>query len=339
MQDEQVLGRPPLLMRIAKEPHLFSLICKARLSYSRHFTVRPERADYKRHRHLFAMSAFEKERLEELRNQGFTVLENFFDVSRIDPIYEKADRLFRNLHIETGAGYSVQKGWRKSLEGLSYPELESSEKFICLRDPLLNVPECVPVSFNESILRIVTNFFGYMPPRYRPLVVRDFPLDRPKHSSNFHKDNNEVDAVQIFTYLVDIDDTRGPLVYVPGTNRYDVRSCRPKANRDLGGDASDGSIADGAIEKYYPRETWATLRVRRGTVVMIHGNGFHKGPSWAVYGDPRNKARTVIRIDAHGNSATLNYRGGVREKMRREDRDRLTSDLQKRFAERYTVVA
>ncbi len=339
VQVKRVIGRSSVLIRLAKEPHLFSLICKARLFYSRHLTVRPERADYERDKHLFAMSPFETERLEDLRHQGFTVLQDFFDVSRIDAIYEKADRLFKNLQIDTGSGYSVQKGRRQSLEGLTYQELESSEKFICLRDALINVPECVELSFNSSILKIVANFFGYMPPRYRPLVVRDFPLDGPRHSSNFHKDNNEVDAVQVFIYLVDIDDTRGPLVYVPGTNRYDVRSCRPKANRDLGGDPSDGHIPDGAIEKYYPRKTWATLKVKRGSVVIIHGNGIHKGPSWATYGDPRNRARTAIRVDAHGNSATTNYRGGVREKIRREDRDGLSSHLQKLFAERHTVVA
>src|ERR1700738_1335148 len=101
MQTERPAGRRSLLMRIVKEPHLFSVICKARLFYSRHFTVRPERADYKREKHLFAMSPFETERYEELKNQGFTVLHDFFDASHIDSIYEKADRLFRNLQIET----------------------------------------------------------------------------------------------------------------------------------------------------------------------------------------------------------------------------------------------
>jgi len=337
MQHLQSVKRPSVLTRIAKEPHLFSVICKARLFYSRHFTVRPERADYKRDKHLFAMSPFETERYDELRNQGFTVLHDFFDVSRIDSIYEKADRLFKNLEIETGAGYSVQKGRRETLEGLSYEELASSEKFICVKDALLSVPECLEMSFNESILKIVGNFFGYKPPRYRPLIVRDFPLDRPRESSNFHKDNNECDAVQVFIYLVDIDGTRGPLVYVPGTNRYDVRSCRPKANRDLGGDPSDGGITDGTIEKYYPRDTWTTLNVKRGSVVIMHGNGFHKGPSWATYGDPRNRARTVVRVDAHGNSASTNYRGVGGERIRKADYDRL-SNLQKLFTKRYTVV-
>lgn len=336
MENDQAMARPASLVQVAKQPHLFSLLCKARLFYSRHFAVRPERAEYKRAKHLFTMSPFEAARYDEIRTQGFTVLRDFFDVGRIDRMYEKADRLFRDLQISTGTGYSVERNRRKSLEGLTYEELESSEKFIALKDPLLNVPECIQMVFDESILKIVGNFLRYMPPRYKPLIVRDFPLDRPRESSNFHKDNNDCDTVQVFVYLVDIDDARGPLIYVPGTHRYDVRSCRPKENRDLGIDDNDGRISDGNIEKFYPRQTWATLKVRRGSVVIIHGNGFHKGPSWSTYRDPRNKARTAIRIDAHGNSARTSYRGDG-ETIGRADYDRL-SKLQGLFAKWCTVV-
>jgi hypothetical protein len=282
------------------------------------------------------MSPFEAERYSELMRQGFTVLHDFFDVGRIDLIYEKADRLFRDLRIDTGISYSIEKKQRKSLEGLTYRELESSEKFVALKDPLLNVSECIEMIFNESILKIVANFLRYMPPRYRPLIVRDFPLERPRESSNFHKDNNDCDTVQVFVYLVDIDDTRGPLIYIPGTHRYDVRSCRPKENRDLGIDDNDGRVSDSNIEKYYPRETWTALKVKRGSVAIIYGNGFHKGPSWLNYGDPRNRARTAIRVDAHGNSATTIYRGGG-AKIKREDYDGL-SQLQKLFARWCPVV-
>lgn len=332
----RVAATPPLFVKIAKQPQLFSAICKARMFYSRHFAVRPERKEYKSEKSLLGMSSFESERCQEMRRQGFTILHEFFGPERIDAIYEKVDQLFRDLVINVGTGYSVERKRRRSLEGLSYEELESSEKFISLQDPLLNVPECIDLVFHESILKIVANFLGYMPPRYRPLIVRDFPLDSPRESSNFHKDNNDCDTVQVFVYLVNIDDTRGPLIYVPGTHRYDVRSCRPKENRDLGIDGNDGRISDSTMEKYYPRETWATLKVKRGSVVIMHGNGFHKGPSWKSYDDPRNAARTAIRVDAHGNSAKTTYRGGG-EKITRPDYERLTR-LQRLFAKWSTVV-
>ena len=128
---------------------------------------------------------------------------------------------------------------------------------IALADPLLHIPELLDVAFHESILKIAANFLGCVPPLYRVTVVRDFPHNRPLHSSNFHKDNDESDSLQIFIYLVDIDDARGPLVYVPGSNHYDVRSCRPRLSRDLGIDANDGRLSDEEVERVYPRSAWA----------------------------------------------------------------------------------
>ena len=142
--------------------------------------------------------------------------------------------MFHNLEIDAQRAYSIQTRERRTLDGVSYEELAATEKTIALRDPLLRIPEALSVAFHEGILKIAANFLGYVPPLYRVTIVRDFPHNRPLHSSNFHKDNDESDSLQIFIYLVDIDDTRGPLVYVPGSNHYDVRSCRPRLSRDLG---------------------------------------------------------------------------------------------------------
>jgi hypothetical protein len=144
-----------------------------------------------------------------------------------------------------------------------------------------------------------------VPPLYRVTIVRDFPHTRPLHSSNFHKDNDESDSLQIFIYLVDVDDTCGPLVYIPGSNHYDVRSCRPRLSRDLGIPANDGRLSDEEVERVYPRRSWAVLHTRRGSVAAIHGNGIHKGPAWSRPGDPNNRPRTAIKLDLHG------YKSGV----------------------------
>ena len=98
---------------------------------------------------------------------------------------------------------------------MSYDEIAATEKVIALRDPLVAIPELIGIAFHESILKIAGNFLGYVPPLYRATVVRDFPHNRPLHSSNFHKDNDESDSLQIFIYLVDIDDHRGPSYMFP----------------------------------------------------------------------------------------------------------------------------
>lgn len=324
-------ARSPFLLRtIRMRPQLYSAICRARLFYSRRIAGAESRRAFLQNRTLFSPTPFEVQQVHSLRTQGYALIPAFFPVTLIDGIYAKADSLFRSLAIDYARAYSVQMGERSSLEGASYEELAATEKVIVLRDPLLQIPELAGMAFNESILRIAANFLGYVPPLYRVTLVRDFPHDQPLHSSNFHKDNDETDSLQIFVYLVDIDDTRGPLVYVPGSNRYDVRSCRPRLSRDLGLAGSSGRFSDEEIERVYPHSEWATLRTVRGSIAMIHGNGIHKGPSWTHPGDPANKPRTAIKLDVHGCKAGV-VRDGKENRMRRSELDRL-SHLQKLFA-------
>ncbi len=330
-------SRLPLRL-VRSEPHLYSAACRARLFYSRYLAGRRERALFRANASLFAMTPQERRHSEELRTQGFTVLPAFFDSSTIDRLYQKADRLFRALHVDPTDAYSVQNKQRTSLEGLSYAELEVSEKMIAIKDPLLSIPEVIPIAFHESILRVVTNSLEYMPPWFKPLIVRDFPGARARESSNFHKDNDEADSLQAFIYLVDIDDSRGPLVYVPGTNHYDPRSCRPRLSRDLGIGGYDGRISDDEVEKYYPRSSWSVLRVKRGSLAIIHGNGLHKGPAWPGYNDPGNKPRTAVRLDFQGHKLAKPINRWKGAKIRAADYRHLSS-LQRLFSEQSAVVS
>lgn len=330
--------RPPFLLRtVRQKPHIYSAICKARLFYSRCFAGAEARDLYRRNQHLFTMSAFERRQVECMRMHGYTLAPEFITKDLADRIFLEADALFRNLQIDLKRAYSIQMHERASLEGLSYAELAASEKMIALRDPLIQIPALTGVAFHESILRIAANFLGYVPPLYRVTLVRDFPHNRALHSSNFHKDNDESDSLQIFIYLVDIDGTRGPLIYIPGSNHYDVRSCRPRLSRDLGIAANDGRLSDEEVERVYPRSTWATLSTCRGSMAAIHGNGIHKGPAWTRPGDPSNQARTAIKLDLHG------YKAGVdrdlhENRMHKVDFDRLT-ELQRLFAHAALVEA
>jgi ectoine hydroxylase-related dioxygenase (phytanoyl-CoA dioxygenase family) len=333
-----VISKPPATLRLIRsQPYLYSAMCKALLFYSRHIAASSGRVLYRGEKRLFSMSDMETTHCEELRNRGFTVVHNFFDSELVDRIYAKADRLFRDLQIDFRDAYSVQNRRRASLEGLSYRELELTEKMISLKDPLINIPECVDIAFNESILKIVTNFLRYIPSRYKPMIVRDFPSNTPREASNFHKDNDEADSVQIFVYLVDIDKTRGPLIYVPGSNHYDVKSCAPRLGRDLGINENDGRISDSEIEKYYPKESWAVVRAKRGSVAIIHGNGLHKGPAWSQQEESENKPRTAIRIDITGYKPFGTSPSVQERRIRRESYDRLNR-LQKLFTTGYVIV-
>jgi hypothetical protein len=324
-------ARPPFLLRaVRREPHLYSAICRARLLYSRRVAGASARELFRRHEALLMMNEFEREQVRSLREWGYALIADFFSRGLMDRIFHKADAMFHNLEIDARRAYSIQTGERGTLDGVSYQELAATEKTIALRDPLLRIPETLEVAFHESILRIAANFLGYVPPLYRATIVRDFPHDRPLHSSNFHKDNDESDSLQIFIYLVDIDDTRGPLVYVPGSNHYDVRSCRPRLSRDLGLAANDGRLSDEEVERIYPRRDWAILRTRRGSVAAIHGNGIHKGPAWPEPGGRKKLPSTAIKLDLHGYKAGVS-RDRKENRIRKCDYERM-SELQQLFA-------
>jgi hypothetical protein len=324
-------NRPPFFVRAVRtRPALYSAVCKSRLFYSRRIAGAHARREYRSNQSLFHMNGFESTQVASLCDLGYALARAHFSREIVDCIYAQADAMFRSLQIDTRWAYSVQDGHRNSLDGLSYSELAASEKMIALRDPLVHIPELLDVAFHESILKIAANFLGCVPPLYRVTVVRDFPHNRPLHSSNFHKDNDESDSLQIFIYLVDIDDFCGPLIYVPGSNRYDVRSCRPRLSRDLGIDANDGRLSDEEVERAYPRDTWVALHTPRGSIAAIHGNGIHKGPAWARPGDPGNRPRTAIRLDLHGHKSGV-LRDRRENRIRRSDFGRMSA-LQRLFA-------
>lgn len=323
--------RTPFLLRtLRSHPHLYSAICKARLHYSRRVAGAASRRQFRDNQRLFTMSEFENKQVDCLRIHGFALVPNFFPHELADRIYAKASAMFRELQIDTERAYSVHTKRLANLDGLSYEELAATEKMIALRDPLIQIPEILGIAYHESILKIAANFLGYIPPLYRVTLVRDFPHNRPLHSSNFHKDNDESDSLQIFIYLVDIDDTRGPLVYVPGSNHYDSRSCRPRLSRDLGIPANDGRLSDQEVERIYPRDSWAVLRTGRGSIAAIHGNGIHKGPAWTQLGDAANKPRTAIKLDLHGHKRGV-PRDLKENRIRKSDFVRMT-ELQRLFA-------
>jgi hypothetical protein len=312
------------------QPHIYSALCRARLFHSRRIAGADARRSFLLYPESFRMDQFESRQVHSLRHSGYALAPDFLPKTKVESIFAKAEAMFRNLQIDLGRAYSVQTGERRNLEHLSYEELAASEKMIALADPLLHIPELVDVAFDQTILKIAANFLGCIPPLYRVTVVRDFPHNRPLHSSNFHKDNDESDSLQIFIYLVDIDDSRGPLIYVPGSNRYDVRSCRPRLSRDLGIDANDGRLSDEEVERIYPRGDWAVLRTGRGSLAAIHGNGIHKGPAWPRPGDPTNKPRTAIKLDLHGHKSGV-ARTRNENRMWRRDFERMTL-LQRMFA-------
>lgn len=325
----------PLFVRIARRlrgfPRLWSCVCRSLVYYNTSVVGSECKKAFRQHKSSLESGALVNQNCDSLRKNGYALIPGFLE--DCESVFQKADQLFKEGKIFHTPFY---KGEYETLENVPYEDLERTQKSIAIDQPLLHMPECIDLAYHPTVLSVAANFLGYVPPRFGVNIVRDFPHNRPRESSNFHKDNEEADSLQIFLYLVDIDDYCGPLVYVPGSHRHDAQSCRPRVSRDLGIDAHDGRISDDEVRRFYPESGWARLDVKAGGLAFVYGNGLHKGPDWKTYGDPKNRARTAMRIDVQS------YGKGVRkfkkeQKIRKEDYDRM-SPTQKLFMDVCEVV-
>jgi Phytanoyl-CoA dioxygenase (PhyH) len=322
-------ARTLLLAQTARKgPNLYSSIFRSRLLTSRANDMLNPREALKRNRRLFEMDDLEKEQVESLRNRGYAIAPGFFSKELMDRIYAKADAMFHNLQISRlDMPISIRP---HGCGAMSYDDLAATEKTIELRDPLVHIPEALDIIFHESILKVVGHFLDCVPTTYRAAIVRDFPQNDPIHARDFRRDNQEPDSLRLFIDLVDVDDTRGPLVYIPGSNHFGMRSRRPRLWRELVLAGSNGRLSEQEVERIYPRRTWLTLWSERGSIMAIHRNGIHKEPSWPSVSCPDNKPRTAIRIDTRGYKLGLG--SDVREnRMRKYNFDHM-SELQRLFA-------
>ncbi len=288
----------PILKVIRSIPSIYSVICRVERYLSKKIANKENKKFLEENINLFKPNKFEKTHIDNLKKQGYTVIENLFNDELIDLIDEKANKLFKELNIND-SGYNVSHGRIPTLKNFTYEELEAFEQNITLKDPLVNITEIIEVCFNESILKIVSNYLGYIP-SHSSIIMRNFPQDEPVEASNFHKDSDERDVVQVFIHLIDIDGTRGPLTYVPNSHRHDSKSCIPRTNFDLGINEIYGRVSDSEVEKIYPKKDWVTFYGKKATVAIADVNGFHKGPNWDDFKDKNNKYRDTIRVNFRG---------------------------------------
>jgi len=325
----------PILVAIRSNPYLYSLIVKARIWFSRNILSKQLIKKFNDNVDIFNLNDNERKHVKELDENGITVLENYFDREQVTEIDNKIDSLFRKLNINMNGGYNVSHGRLKTLKGMSYEELSITEQAITIKDPLLKVPEVIKIAFNESFLKIVSNYFGYVP-THATNISRSFPHIPPIESSYFHKDSIEHEVLHIFIYLVDVDNNGGPFCYIPKTHKNDVESCRAVTSYDLGKKDSYGRISDKEIKKSYPETEWMPINAKKGSVVIVNVNGFHKGPMWIGNDINQLRARDVLQI----NFRSINKNRKLRTKSGKlfsKDIKNFTN-IQKLFLDNYEII-
>jgi len=324
----------PYMLKIRSNPYLHSILNKLRIWYSRNVLSKSLKDRYSNNKSKFILNNVESRYVNELRSNGIVVLEDYFDASFIDSLEKKVNCIFRDLKIDEHGGYNVAHGRLKTLKGMTYEELAISEESIGMLNPLLNVPEFVKIAFNESFLKIVSTYFGFIP-SHQVSSSRAFPHLPPMESSYFHKDSGNHEVLHIFVYLVDVDDNGGPFCYIPKTHKNDVKSCSPMTNYDLGIKKDYGRISDKEINKFYHESEWMRIKGKRGSVVITHVNGLHKGPMWMGDNIEKLKARDIFHINFRSSVGVK--KENKSEKIYKKDIKNF-SELQSLFLDNYEII-
>lgn len=286
---------------------------------------------FRQNHRLFAMDDLEAQFISSLLSQGHAVAPAFFSKELVDRIYAKADVMFHNFHggenprpIGLTKGVPLQSG----MNGTVVPR----ERFVELVDPLVNITEILDIVFHESILKIAGQFFRQIPLIYEVSLVRAVMGQRPQHLGTFAADEDR-SPLYIFVNLADMDDTEGPIVFIPGTHASASSRVGPDDPATMHSyNAGPGGQRPHAQKpkRSGARKNWVVVRGDRGSIVAVHARGLPAGSIWAYPGDVTNRPRTSIRITvrSHHDKAAMET---AQNRMLKWNFDRMT-DFQKMFA-------
>jgi len=328
-------GKPHFLLVILRSnPLLYSLYSKIRVAISRNIYSLKLKYRFYKNKKYFLLNKIEKQYVKELQTNGIVILENYFDINKIEKIKKQADTLLRELKIDKNGGYNVSHKRIETLEGMSYEEISISESRIAIIESLVNIPDFTDIAFDESLLKIVSNYLKFIP-SHASSANRSFPHNPPIESSFFHKDSNKHDVLHIFIYMDDVDLDGGPFCYIPKSHKYNIKSCKPRINYDLGKKEAYGRTPDSEMEKYYKKEEWLPAIAKKGSVIIAHVNGFHKGPMWNDKPIEEQNTRDILHMNFRGNEKM--FQKHTKDKILKSKIKHFTP-AQKLFLNEYDIV-
>ena len=91
--------------------------------------------------------------------------------------------------------------------------------YVDIKDPLVAIPELLPVAFHDSILNAAERYLGGCPGIGFVKMRRSYANSLPDFDTNFfHFDGNSAKLLKAFVYLNDVDLDGGPITYVQGSH-------------------------------------------------------------------------------------------------------------------------
>lgn len=280
--------------------------------------------------------SFTKQHIANMNTEGFTIIENFLSPEECDVYKQKMNENFSLLNFKRG-GYISEKF--PTLQGLDYQDLEEIGERISIKNPFINIPEFSNVAFDERVLKIVSGYLQEIP-LTSYTIDRSFVLTKFLESAGWHKDTYASNAVQMFVYLQDIDVHNGPLHFVPGSHKNKFKNFKVVYNYEKNINEFDGRITDQELLKTFKENEIKKLTVKKGTAVIVHVNGFHKGPIWELNNHPDNKHRDSLHVAF--SSTTFHYdlatKAGKKAYNMTLDQYNKLNNFQRQFTQNFNII-
>lgn len=229
------------------------------------------------HRELYAPDRADQQPLRDLRRHGIAVLRDVFTTEQLGAVRTPFEQLLddgRSLENPPDDRERPPEQRDRTPRRLSDEELaEGQDAFrnwtnrITLADPLLTIPELLPLVFERRFFDMASAYLHTVPALGSVTLRKSYANDLPALDTQlFHVDPNSPKFVKFFVYLHDVDRDGGPFCYVRTSHR-----------RRFPGWIRHQRWHEHEILEHYPEEALAYGTARAGDVVVADTTGFHRG--------------------------------------------------------------
>lgn len=245
--------------------------------------------------------------LNKLKLDGIVIIENYISEEKIDNIYKLISDRVQILDCANIDNYES-----KIFPGnnfLDYEEIKENFSNLSLSNLQKIVPEFNDNIFQDTMLKIIANYLGYLPQFDKPNFIRSFPPKNKlilKESSNWHKDSAlDSKYLQVFIYLENIKLENGPFTYMKKSHQQTFQSYRPLYGYEENNYRSDGRVNNDQLFSHFHKDDQIFCTGKKGTLVIADTTGFHKGPNWELGKISNLKERNLINITFNSGSRYL----------------------------------
>jgi Phytanoyl-CoA dioxygenase (PhyH) len=262
--------------------------------------VSARRADYERRRAVRRIRTGRTPRVDptlesalaDLRRDGFVVVPGHTPLSVVARLREEFEACLTTpsaLEAVQDDAARAARGQDRPGPGLDAEEIVAGPEHYRLRtntvsvaEPLLRCPTALELAFEPTMLALASAYLRCPAAITGVDLRRSFVNDVPGIGDlyKFHSDANSVRLVKCFTYLNDVDEDGGPLLYVRGSHRH-----RPPGWTGKYLWTRDEMMAQ------YGADQVVAVTGHSGDVIIADTSGFHTGSK------PRTHDRTVLVVN------------------------------------------